>query len=110
MRVLILGFYNRRALVVEQKRWNINVLELKAILLGLKSFMKDEKIYIKVFSDSATAIGCINKIRTSHSDICYHSTDLVWKCAEKKDIDITAAHIPEDKNRETDRELSVDLE
>ena len=79
----------------------------------MKSFIKEEKIHVKVFSDSATAIGCINKLGTSHPDICHHFTKLVWEWAEKKGIHITAAHMPGDKNIEADRksrELSVDLE
>ena len=48
--------------LLEEKWWHINVLELKAIPLGLKSFIKEEKIHIKVFADSTTAIGCINKL------------------------------------------------
>ena len=96
--------------VLEEKQWHINALELKAIFLDLKSFIKEEKIHIKVFT---TAIGCINKIGTSHSDIYHHFTKVIWEWAEKKDIHITAAHIPGNKNIEADREsreLSVDLE
>ena len=98
---------------LEEKQWHINALELKAILLGLKSFIKQEKIQIKVFSESASAIRCINKIGTSHSDICHYFTKLIWEWAEKKAIHITAAHIPRVKNKKADREsreLSVDLE
>ena len=40
---------------------HINALELKAVFPGLQSFIKEEKIHIKVFSDSTTAIRCINK-------------------------------------------------
>ena len=98
---------------LEEKQLHINALELEARLLGLRYFIKEEKIHIKVFSDSTTAIGCINKTGTSHSDICHHFTKLIWEWAEKKGIHITAAHIPGDKNIEADREsreLSVDLE
>ena len=54
--------------LLQEKQWHINALELKTILLGLKSFIKEEKIHIKVFSDSTTATVCyyINKIGTSH--------------------------------------------
>ena len=79
----------------------------------MKSFIKEQRIHIKVFSDSTTAIGCINKLGTSHSDICHHFTKLISEWAEKKGIHITEAHIPGDKNIEADREsreLSVDLE
>ena len=64
--------------LLEEKQWHINALELKAILLGLKYFIKEEKIHIEVFSDSATAIENINKIGNSYSDIChpFHKADL----------------------------------
>ena len=89
------------AWLLEKKQWHINALELKAILPGLKSFIKDEKIHIKVFSGSMTAITCTNKIGTSHSDICHHFTKLIWECVEKKGIHIIAAHISGDKKKQT---------
>ena len=94
---------------LNEKQLHANAFELKVIPLGLKPFIKEEKIHIKVFSDSTTAIGYINKIATSHSDTCYH----IWEWAEKKGIHITAAYIPGNKSIEADREskeLSVDLE
>ena len=68
---------------------------------------------MKVFSDSTTAIACINKLDTSHSELCHHITKQIWERAEKKPIHITAAHIPDHKNINTDsesRKLSYDLE
>ena len=64
--------------LLEEKQWHINALELKAILLGLKYFIKEKKIHIEVFSDSATAIENINKIGNSYSDIFhpFHKADL----------------------------------
>ena len=102
IRDLMWGYVNRGVWLLEEKQWHMNELELKAIFLGLKFFIKEEKTHIKVFSDSTTAIGCINKIGTSHSDICHHFTKLIWKLA--KSIHITAAHIPGNKNIEADRE------
>ena len=58
-------YINRGGLASREKTEaykHINALELKAVLPGFQSFIKEEKIHIKVFSDSATAIGCINKI------------------------------------------------
>ena len=57
-----------------QKSWDINALELKAILLSIMSFVKEHGIHVKVFSDSTTAIACINKLGTSHSELCHHIT------------------------------------
>ena len=92
-----------------EKNWHINALELKYILLSLMSIVKDHGI----FSDSTTAIACINKLGTSHSELCHHITKQIWEWAEKKDMHITAAHIPGHKNINVDREsreLSYDLE
>ena len=98
---------------LEEKRRHVNVLELKTILLGLKSFIKRKKIHMKVLSDSTNAIAGINKIGTFHSDIYHHFAKQIWEWVEKKGIHITAAHVPGDKNIETDkefREVSVYLE
>ena len=79
----------------------------------MKSFIKEKKIHINVFSDSTTAIGCINKIETSHSGICHHFTRRIWKWTEKKGIHISSGHILRDKTIEADREsreLPVNLE
>ena len=43
-----------------------NALELKAVLLSLKSFVKTSHKHIKIMSDNTTAIYCINKMGTSH--------------------------------------------
>ena len=72
-------------------------LEFKSILFSLASIVKDHWIHVKVFSDSTTAIACINKLDTSHSELC-HITKQIWEWAKKKNIHITAAHIPCHKN------------
>ena len=46
---------------------HINVLELKAILLALKSFVKISHKLIKIMSDNTKEIHRINKMGTSHS-------------------------------------------
>ena len=50
---------------------HINLLELKAILFGLKALAKGlTKIYITVLTDNSTAVACINKFDTSRSQDC----------------------------------------
>ena len=95
-----------------EKNWRINALEVKSIL-SLVSIVKYHGIHVKVFSDSATSIACINISGTSHSESCHHITKQIWEWAEKKEIYITAALIPGHKNIDADkefRELSYDLE
>ena len=96
-----------------EKNQHINALKLKSILLSLISIVKDHGIHVQVFSDSTTAIACINKLGTSHSELCHHIPKQIWERAEKKGMHIIAVHIPGHKNinanRES-RELSYDLE
>ena len=51
----------------DEKLMHINVLELKAILLALNSFVKTSHKHIKIMSDNTTSIHCINKMGTSRS-------------------------------------------
>ena len=57
-----------------EKNCHLNALEIKSILLSLMSIVKDHGIQVKFFSDSTTAIACINKLDTFHSELCYHIT------------------------------------
>ena len=79
-----------------------NALELKSIFLSLMSIVKDHGIHIK-FYNSATAIACINKFGTSHSESCHHITKRIWNGRRKKDVGITA-HMPGHKNLNADME------
>ena len=51
-----------------EMKGNINVLELKAILFGLKALAKGlTNIHIKVLTENSTAVACTNKFGTSRS-------------------------------------------
>ena len=63
----------------DEKLMHNNVLELKAILLALKSFVKTSHKHIKIMSDNTTAIYCINKMGTSHLMECYHEVLKIWE-------------------------------
>ena len=65
----------------DEKLMHINVLELKAILLALKSFVKTSHKHIKIMSDNTTAIHCINKMVTSHSMECHPEALKIWEWA-----------------------------
>ena len=66
------GVSTGRSWINTEKNWHINAVELKSILFSLMSIVKDHVIYVKVFSDSTTAIACINKLGTSNSELCHH--------------------------------------
>ena len=96
-----------------EKNWHIKALELKSVLLSLIVIVKDHGIHLKVFSDSTTAIGWINKLGTSHSELCHHITKQRWEWAEKKRHTYYSCYIPGHKNINADREsreLSYELE
>ena len=62
-----------------EKRIHINVLELKAIFLALKAFIKTKNEHVKLMCDNTTAICCINKMGTSHSMDCRYLTVRIWQ-------------------------------
>ena len=52
----------------EETQNHINVLELKAILFGLKSLARHKRLaHIKILCENSTAVACINKFGTNHS-------------------------------------------
>ena len=55
----------------EETQDRINVLELKAILFGLKSVACHIQLaHMKILCDNSTAVTCINKLGTNHSEKC----------------------------------------
>ena len=83
---------------------HINVLELKAILLALKSFVKTSHKYIKITSDNITATHCSNKMRTFYSTECHHQVLKTWQWAIIHENHLSAAHIPGKLNTVGDKE------
>ena len=83
---------------------HINVLELKAVLLALMSFVKTSHKHIKIMSDNTTAIHCINKTGTSYSTECHHQVLKIWKWAIIHKNNLLAAHIPGKLNTVADKE------
>ena len=87
-----------------EKEQHINVLELKAVLFGLKCFVKEPNKHIKIFSDNTTTIACINKKGTSRSPPCHAIALHIWEWAESMSTHLTAAHVPGVENIEADKE------
>ena len=78
----------------DEKMLQIKILELKAIFLALKAFIKTKNEHVKIMFDNTTSISCINKLETSHSMNCHYLTVKIWEWAMKSNIQLTAAHIP----------------
>lgn len=73
---------------------HINVLELTAVLLGLRSLCKDRDRVIKVLTDNATTVAYINKQGGVRSAECQKVAKEIWDWAEQNNYFIIAAHIP----------------
>ena len=74
------------------------------VLLSFTSIFQDHGICVKVFSGSSTATACINKLDSTHLELCHHITKQIWEETDKKDIiNITGAHISSHKNINADR-------
>ena len=86
-----------------EKDDHINVLEMRAILLGLQSFFSLEKeVDILVKSDNTTAIAYLNKLGGSKSSECELVTKEIWKFCERRNIWVWASHIPGVENETAD--------
>ena len=84
---------------------NINVLELKAALLALQSFVKDKSdLHIRLMMDNTTAVACISKMGTSHSIACNLFTQDIWRFCIQRNMSISAAYVPGKLNVEADEE------
>ena len=78
---------------------HINVLELKAIEFGLKSFVsKIQGKHVRVRSDSSTAVTYINNFGWVRSPLCHETTVRIWEFAIKNDIWLSAEFIPGSDN------------
>ena len=88
---------------IAEKDSHCNVLELQAILFGLKSLCGDlVRAHIRIRSDNMTAVACVNRcgsIKESLLGICVE----IFAWAEERDIYLSAAHVKGSDNVEADR-------
>jgi formylglycine-generating enzyme required for sulfatase activity len=79
----------------EEAANHINYFEIKAVLLGFKSFAKVVAgQHVKVLVDNTTAVSCINQVGTCHSKGLNDLVIGIWEWCIKHDVWITVAHIP----------------
>ena len=93
---------------------HINVLELKAALLGIKALCSEFKsCHIQVQIDNTTAVSYINNKGGTHSQTCnVLAKELILWCKERS-IWLSACHIPWVDNSNADslsRKLNEDIE
>lgn len=87
---------------VDEKSHHINVLELQAILYGLKSFLREDAQRVLIRSDNTTAISYVNKYGGCRSGECHRVATDIWKFCEEKRIWVFASYISSKENVEAD--------
>lgn len=85
--------------------FHINVLELIAVELGLKTFLKEmENVHVRVVSDNTTVVAYLNHMGGTRSSECNAVAHRIWGWCETREIWLTAAHLPGVENIEADHE------
>ena len=80
---------------LEEKREHINVLQLKAALLGIRTFCTEcDSTHVKVHMDNTTAIAYINHMGESHSPRCNEIAQEFWEFCRLHNLWVRAAHLP----------------
>ena len=81
---------------LEEQKFSINYLELKAIQLAIQSYLPHHtrSKHVRIMSDNTSAISYINKQGGTH---CMKLNDLavdIWEYVREAGIHVSAAHIP----------------
>ena len=93
---------------LEEQRYHINVLELKAVLLDLKSLCGafSEK-HVLVQSDNTTTVAYINAMGGIKSITCNKMATMIWDWCLNHNIWLSATNIPGSKNIQADKESRI---
>ena len=88
----------------KDKEYHINYLELKTIYLSIKVYKSSWEgcKYIRIRSDSTTAIAYINNMGGLVSNSCNHLTKEIWTYCTGQKIWLSAVHIPGKDNNTAD--------
>ena len=89
----------------EEKLMHINVLELRAILFGLKSLCEGSNRHIRVMSDNTIAVAYVKHQGGVKSPECDGQAKLIWNWCEERNIWLSIAHIPGVENTLADAKL-----
>ncbi|GFR90208.1 reverse transcriptase/ribonuclease h/methyltransferase [Elysia marginata] len=86
---------------------HINCKELLAALFCLKSFVKTGGQHVRLFTDNATTVACINRRGSTTRNLNDLMREMCQWCIEN-DNRVTAIHIPGKDNLVADRESRLD--
>ncbi|KYQ52410.1 hypothetical protein ALC60_08468 [Trachymyrmex zeteki] len=93
---------------LEERKWHINRLELKATLFALKSFAKafrDCEIFVRI--DNTTAVAYINRMGGVRHPNLHKIAKEIWQWCEARNIWLTASYIKSEDNVEADHESRI---
>ena len=91
-----------------EQQYHINWLEMKAVLLGLRSLCKLVSKHVsRVQCDNTTAIAYIIAMAGMKSKECDNLAKQIWDYCIARNIWISACHIPGSQNFEADTESRV---
>ena len=93
---------------VSERTQHINVLELKAAFLALKSFLKKQSHKVVCLRmDNTTAVAHVNNKGGTHSPCLLALTLELWRWCLERNIMISAQHVPGKLNTIADSESRV---
>ena len=78
----------------EETQDHINVLELKAILFGLKSLCHETGAHLRVMTDNTTAMAYVRHMGGVKSKRCNEVAREIWDWCERNEVWVTIAHVP----------------
>ena len=91
-----------------ERTQHINVLELKAAFLALKSFLKNQSHKVECLRmDNTTAVAHVNNKGGTHSPCLLALTLELWQWCLERNIMISAQHVPGKLNTIADSESRV---
>ena len=89
---------------LEENNLHINVLEMKAVMLGLQVLCKDaNNVHICLQSDNTTTVSYITSMGGVKLEICNTMALQIWEWCITRQIWISARHIPVSQNVQTDK-------
>ncbi len=90
---------------LEEQAFHIHYLELKAVLLGLKSLCATiYNRHIRIQSDNTTTVAYVNVIGGTKAADCNDLAQQIWRYCRKREIWLSACHIPGSTSVDADTE------
>ena len=99
---------------VEEQKFHINYLELKAALLGIQSLCENlSNCHVQIQMDNQTAVSYINNMGGTHSVLCNNLAKSLILWCKQKNIWLSSCHIAGCSNLAADelsRVINADIE